>query len=98
MTKPNSIPTGTASFDLSASDAAARVGVWDPRGLPLVAGGLAIAFIVEDDLLDVHVWAGYLVLALISIRLVWGLSGTRHARFKDFVRGPGEILAYPGTP
>lgn len=73
------------------------VRVWDPLvrifHWSLVAG-FATAFIVEDDLLGVHVWAGYLVLALIGVRLLWGLIGTRHARFSDFVRGPGAVLAY----
>ncbi|MBK1650410.1 cytochrome b/b6 domain-containing protein [Rhabdochromatium marinum] len=79
------------------SDAPKRVRVWDPLvrifHWSLVAG-FATAFIVEDDLLGIHVWAGYLVLALISVRLVWGLIGTRHARFSDFVRSPGAVLGY----
>ncbi len=74
-----------------------QVRVWDPLvrifhwGL---AGGFAIAFVTEDDLLGPHVWAGYLVLALIAFRLVWGLVGPRYARWAAFVRSPGETLAY----
>ncbi|MGD2020699.1 MAG: cytochrome b/b6 domain-containing protein [Thiohalocapsa sp.] len=74
-----------------------QVRVWDPLvrifHWALVAA-FATAFIVEDDLLGVHVWAGYLVLALIAVRLVWGIVGTRHARFSDFVRGPRQVLTY----
>lgn len=74
-----------------------QVRVWDPLvrlfHWSLVAA-FATAFIVEDDLLGVHVWAGYLVLALIAVRLVWGIVGTRHARFSDFVRGPRQVLTY----
>jgi cytochrome b len=76
-----------------------RVRVWDPLVRVFhwsLVGAFATAFIVEDDLLGVHVWAGYLVLALIAVRLVWGLIGTRHARFTDFVRGPRQVLAYIG--
>jgi Cytochrome b len=47
----------------------------------------ATAFIVEDDLLGVHVWAGYLVLTLIAVRLLWGVVGTGHARFTDLTLG-----------
>ena len=75
------------------------VRVWDPLvrvfHWSLVAA-FATAYIVEDDLLGVHVWAGYLVLVLIAVRLVWGVIGTRHARFTDFVRGPRQVLGYLG--
>lgn len=59
-----------------------------------LALAFATAFIVEDDLLKVHVWAGYLALTLIGIRLIWGLIGPRYARFSDFVRGPSQVIGY----
>jgi cytochrome b len=42
----------------------------------------------------VHVTLGYTVGGLVAFRLVWGLIGTRHARFANFVRGPRAVLAY----
>ncbi|MEI2741597.1 MAG: cytochrome b/b6 domain-containing protein [Candidatus Competibacter sp.] len=42
----------------------------------------------------VHVWAGYTIAGLLAFRLFWGFVGPRHARFNDFVRGPGVILRY----
>jgi cytochrome b len=80
-------------------DTTERIRVWDPLVRTFhwtLAAGFVTAFIVEDDLLGVHVWAGYLILALIAVRLVWGLIGTRHARFSDFVRKPSDVLAYVG--
>lgn len=74
-----------------------RIRVWDPLVRVFhwsLVLGFATAYLVEDDLLDVHVWAGYLVLTLIAVRLVWGFLGSRHARFSDFVRGPREVGAY----
>jgi cytochrome b len=41
-----------------------------------------------------HMRAGYAILALVLFRIVWGLAGSRHARFASFVRGPGAVLAY----
>jgi len=41
-----------------------------------------------------HVWFGYTVLVLISFRIVWGLVGTKHARFSSFLRGPRATLRY----
>jgi len=81
----------------TSADRTARTPVWDPLvrifHWSLVAG-FATAYLVEDELLDLHVWAGYLVLGLVTIRILWGFVGTRHARFADFVRGPRQTLAY----
>jgi cytochrome b len=97
MTSQTAIPTETDSLGTATPEASTQVRVWDPLVRIFhwsLAAGFATAFIVEDDLLGVHVWAGYLVLTLIAVRLVWGVIGTRHARFSDFVRGPDEIRAY----
>jgi cytochrome b len=41
---------------------------------------------------------GYLVLALIVFRLIWGFVGTHHALFVNFIRFPKAILAYLKNP
>jgi cytochrome b len=41
-----------------------------------------------------HEWFGYLVVVLATFRLIWGIVGTRHARFWNFLRGPGATLRY----
>lgn len=41
-----------------------------------------------------HVTLGYTVLGLVLFRLVWGVLGTRYARFSSFVRGPSAVGRY----
>jgi len=73
------------------------VKVWDPlvrTGHWLLVAGFFVAWLSEDDLEIVHAWAGYLVGAIVALRLVWGLIGTRHARFTDFVFAPATVVRY----
>jgi cytochrome b len=41
-----------------------------------------------------HLWCGYAVIVLVAFRVVWGVVGTRHALFRNFVKGPRAVLAY----
>ncbi len=43
---------------------------------------------------DVHVLLGYTAGVLLIFRLLWGLVGTRYARFASFVYRPSEVVAY----
>jgi cytochrome b/mono/diheme cytochrome c family protein len=42
----------------------------------------------------IHEISGSAVAGLLAFRLVWGLIGTRHARFKEFVFHPRALFAY----
>jgi cytochrome b len=42
----------------------------------------------------IHVTLGYTMAALVGFRVVWGLLGTRYARFAEFVRSPAAALRY----
>jgi len=42
----------------------------------------------------IHVSLGYTMGGLVAFRILWGLVGTRHARFANFVRGPAAVLRY----
>jgi cytochrome b len=74
-----------------------EVKVWDPL-IRVFHWSLVTAFIVayitEDHYLGLHVQAGYTIIGLVLFRLLWGLIGTRHARFTDFVRSPHTVLSY----
>ena len=41
-----------------------------------------------------HNVVGYVVAGALSIRLVWGFVGSKHARFSDFVPSPGRLARY----
>jgi cytochrome b len=44
--------------------------------------------------MDVHMYLGQSVLALVLFRLFWGVAGSSTARFSAFVRGPRAVFAY----
>ncbi len=51
----------------------------------------------------VHVTLGWTMVGLVAFRILWGLVGTRYARFSSFVRGPAAVAAHVrqmvrGTP
>jgi cytochrome b len=76
-----------------------RILVWDiPTRIFhwLLAASFAGAFLTAESerYRDVHVALGYLLLALIGFRVVWGLVGTRYARFRSFAFGPSKVLSY----
>jgi cytochrome b len=74
-----------------------EIRVWDPL-VRIFHWSLVLAFTIGyfsgDEESDLHIYAGYVVLGLISFRLIWGFAGTRYARFKDFVYSPQTIIAY----
>ena len=74
-----------------------EVTVWDPVvriGHWLIAIAFAVAFMTEDDLLGLHVWAGYLLGLVLLLRIYWGFVGPKHARFSDFLYGPTAAARY----
>lgn len=72
------------------------VRVWD-IGVRLFHWSLVAAVVLTYFLIDprsVHRTLGYIVIGLISFRLVWGFIGTRHARFISFIPGPVGLMDY----
>jgi len=53
-----------------------------------------LAYITEDHWMGLHTFAGYTIAVLIVFRLIWGLIGTRYARFGNFVTRPANIRQY----
>ena len=44
-----------------------------------------------------HIWFGVGALALIFFRVIWGFTGSRYARFGNFIKSPATIASYLRT-
>ncbi len=73
-----------------------RTKVWDPVvrvfHWAVVAGFVANAFLTDPEH-DLHRLVGYAVAGLLAARILWGIVGTRHARFASFPPSPSAALA-----
>lgn len=75
------------------------VRIWDPF-VRLFHWSLvvlfAVAWLTAEEWDTVHEWVGYGACGLVVLRLLWGLAGSRYARFSQFVRCPSQTRAYLG--
>jgi cytochrome b len=75
----------------------ATVKVWDPFVRVFhwsLVSLVAIALVTSDELERLHIAAGYVIVGLLALLIVWGFVGPRHARFSDFVRSPRDAISY----
>lgn len=76
-----------------------KVRIWDPL-VRIFHWGLvaafALAYLTAEELSTVHEVAGYTVAGLVAFRLIWGLIGSRYARFSQFLKGPSATVRYVG--
>jgi cytochrome b len=82
------VMTMSTETDITVWDPLVRIFHWS------LVVAFTIAYVTEDEWLNLHVWAGYVVAALLAFRLVWGFIGPQHARFSDFVFSPASVMAY----
>lgn len=87
--------------DASNSRAAASRGilVWDApvrifHWLMVLCFAGAYLTAESDSLRLVHVTLGYTMAGLVGFRLIWGIVGSRYARFSNFIRGPAAVIRY----
>ena len=59
-----------------------------------VAAGIIANLLFTEDGSDLHVYVGYTVVGLVVLRLLWGLVGTRYARFTNFFPTPTRLKAH----
>jgi len=73
------------------------VKVWDPLvriGHWSLVVCVAVSWATGEGGKGWHEGFGYAALAIITVRLLWGFVGSRHARFSEFVRAPSATIAY----
>lgn len=73
------------------------VKVWDGF-VRLFHWGTALLFFANVTLLEgedkLHAYVGYVLFGLVLLRLVWGLVGSRYARFSAFWPRPAAVVAH----
>lgn len=100
MNATSAFPTDAAAAPAAA--AGRRILVWDVpvrvfHWLMVLSFAGAWLTAESERWRLLHVTLGYTMAGLVAFRLIWGLVGTRHARFADFVRGPRAVARYLGA-
>lgn len=75
----------------------ALVKVWDPFVRLFhwaLVGFFAFSFLTGDEWKDAHTVSGYVIGALVTFRVIWGLIGSEHARFSSFIFSPLTVLRF----
>lgn len=74
-----------------------KIRVWDPL-VRIFHWSLVLAFTIAylsgDEESNLHIYAGYIVLGLITFRVLWGFIGSQYARFSNFVYSPKAVIQY----
>lgn len=48
----------------------------------------------EGEFIELHMQLGYFALGLVIFRIIWGLVGTKHAKFSSFIPTPKSLYHY----
>lgn len=76
---------------------AKKIYVWD-KFVRLFHWSLVVLFctsyLTGEAETELHIYSGYGIFALVLTRIGWGLIGSRHARFSDFVTGPSAVFKH----
>ena len=71
--------------------------VWDPL-VRIFHWTLVLAFITAyltgDEENALHIYSGYYILGLVVFRILWGIIGSKYARFSSFNLSPRALVDY----
>jgi cytochrome b len=86
------------SGDNTIGDSSTAIRVWDwPVRLThwLFVACITVSWwSAEEHEMQWHRYSGYALLGLLIFRIYWGFAGSSSARFSQFLRGPGKVIAY----
>ncbi|WP_375588163.1 cytochrome b/b6 domain-containing protein [Hoeflea alexandrii] len=86
-----------ATMEAGDIQSPATVRVWDPLVRIFhwsLVGLFTFAFLTGDEWQKPHEVAGYIIAGLIGFRVVWGLIGSRYARFASFIYRPSTVAGF----
>jgi len=91
------MPQTESHIEAGGAKAPSEIKVWD-MAVRLFHWSLvltfATAFLAAEEWDWLHETAGYVVGGLIAFRILWGLVGSKYARFGDFIYRPSMVLGY----
>ncbi|NCP13893.1 MAG: hypothetical protein GW858_06970 [Sphingomonadales bacterium] len=88
MTVPR-VPPAAIARDVRVWDPLLRITHWS--FLLLIP---TMWWTAENSKWALHRQTGLVLIGLLMFRIIWGFMGPRTARFSDFVKGPGAVIAY----
>ncbi|WP_174803693.1 cytochrome b/b6 domain-containing protein [Martelella limonii] len=80
--------TGAAVAPPNPWDPVVRLSHW------LIAAAVIINGLLSEPGGAVHIWIGWIAMAVLFIRLVWGFIGPREARFAAFLPDPRAAISH----
>ena len=86
-----------ATMEAGDIQSPATVRVWDPLVRIFhwsLVGLFTFAFLTGDEWQKPHEVAGYIIAGLIGFRVIWGLIGSRYARFASFIYRPSTVAGF----
>ena len=80
--------TGAAIAPPDPWDPVLRLSHW------LIAAAVIINGLISEPGGTLHIWIGWIAMAVLVIRLVWGFIGPREARFNSFLPDPRAAVSH----
>lgn len=99
MSTTSESPANAVAATASNEPATRKVFVWDApvrlfHWLMVLSFAGAYATAESEQWRMLHVTLGCTMAGLVGFRIIWGLIGSRYARFSSFVRGPAAAARY----